>query len=40
MFSYKRLEDIFNYIRSNEYTSIAKLTSLFKVSDRTIRMHS
>ena len=37
MFSYKRLEDIFNYIRSNEYTSIAKLTSLFKVSDRTIR---
>ena len=37
MFNYKRIEDIFNYIRSNDYTTAAKLADLFKVSDRTIR---
>ena len=37
MFNYKRLEDVFNYIRSNDYTTAAKLADLFKVSDRTIR---
>ena len=37
MFNYKRIEDIFNYIRSNDYTTAAKLADLFKVSERTIR---
>lgn len=37
MFNYKRIEDIFNYIRSNDYTTAAKLSDLFKVSERTIR---
>ncbi len=32
MFNYKRIEDIFNYIRSNDYTTAAKLADLFKVS--------
>lgn len=37
MFNYKRIEDIFNYIHSNDYTTAAKLADLFKVSERTIR---
>jgi lichenan operon transcriptional antiterminator len=37
MFNYKRLDDIFNYIRNNEFTTASKLSLLLKVSERTIR---
>ena len=39
MFNYKRIEDIFNYIHSNDYTTAAKLADLFKVSESTIRTY-
>lgn len=37
MFSYGRLNEIFNYIRKHDYISSERLASRFDVTDRTIR---
>ncbi len=37
MFQYNRLNEILNHVQINEYISCQRLSSLFKVTDRTIR---
>jgi lichenan operon transcriptional antiterminator len=37
MFPYHRLDEIFDYIRKNDYIAPARLASIFKITERTIR---
>lgn len=37
MFPYKRLNEIFNYISQHQYISATKLSTLFHITERTIR---